>query len=164
VAVETALYWIAQSSPTGFGVLHGYSNVAEVCLALWEAGERLEIRDWRLDKARLKSNVEQTCDVLRRYARAFPIGQPQAWLSLGSYKWLSGQHGQARQAWRKSLTAAERLAMPYQQAQALYELGRHLPVHDSNRRVYLGRAVEIFSRLKAKYDLGRTQMVLDESF
>ncbi|MBE7473750.1 MAG: hypothetical protein DPW09_38905 [Anaerolineae bacterium] len=163
-AVEIALHWIAQSSPTGFGVLHGYSNAAEVCLALWEAGERLEIRDWRLDKERLKSNVEQTCDALRRYGRAFPIGQPRAWLSLGSYQWLAGQHGQARKAWKKSLAAAERLAMPYEQAQALYELGRHLPVHDSNRRVYLSRAIEIFSQLSAKYDLARARMVLDESF
>jgi len=162
-AVETALHWIAQSSPTGFGVLHGYSSAAEVCLAMWEAGERLEIRDWRLDKESLKSNVEQICDVLRRYARAFPIGQPRAWLSLGSYQWLVGHQGQARQAWRKSLAAAERLAMPYEQAQALYELGRHLPAHDPNRQVYLSRAVEVFGRLSAKYDLARVRMVLDES-
>ncbi|NJN99295.1 MAG: hypothetical protein HC875_36975, partial [Anaerolineales bacterium] len=38
-AVETALPLIVESSPTGFGILHGYSNVVELCLELWEGEE-----------------------------------------------------------------------------------------------------------------------------
>ena len=115
------------------------------------------------DVPNLKSNAGQTCHILRQYARAFPIGQPRAWLWQGLYYGLSGQPGQAQAAWRKSLAAAERLSMPYEQAQALYEMGRHLPANDPKRQVYLSRAAQIFSQLEAKYDLSRTQVALDMS-
>ena len=36
-------------------------------------------------------------------------------------------------AWNKSLNAAERLAMPYEQGRAYYELGRHLPPDHPSR-------------------------------
>jgi tetratricopeptide (TPR) repeat protein len=123
-AVEAALQWMARSSPTGFGIVHGYNNVAEVCLALWEAQEGSGVGGRELESQN-KANAGQACQALRLYARAFPIGQPRAWLWQGLYEWLSGRPGRAKAAWRKSLAAAERLAMPYEQALALSELGRH---------------------------------------
>jgi hypothetical protein len=168
--VEVALQWIAQSSPTGFGLIHGYNNAAEVCLALWEMEEGLGVGGQGSDKENpksqipnLKSSAGQICHLLRQYARAFPIGQPRAWLWQGLYDWLSGQPGQAQTAWRKSLAAAERLAMPYEQAQALYEISRHLPTTDPNQQVYFTRAAQIFSQLEAKYDLERAQQALISS-
>ncbi|GIK43899.1 MAG: adenylate/guanylate cyclase domain-containing protein [Chloroflexota bacterium] len=175
-AAEAGVTWIGRSSPTGYGIIHGYNNVAEVCLALWEAEERLGVGGWGSEsqnrKSRqghasesqnLKSNAWQACQALRQYARAFPSGRPRAWLWQGLYEWLSGRPGKAYAAWRKGLAAAERLAMPYEQALTLYEIGRHLPAADPNRRPYLVRAAEIFRQLNAKYDLSRTQAVLNIS-
>jgi hypothetical protein len=154
-AVEAGLHWIARSSPTGFGMVHGYSDVAEVCLALWEAEDGLGVRDWGLGSQNPKSNALQAFKALHRYARAFPIGQPRAWLWQGWYEWLSGRRGRAKAAWRKSRAAAERLAMPYDQALVLSEMGRHLPAADPDRQIYLIRAAEIFNQLQAAYDLRR---------
>jgi hypothetical protein len=165
-AAEVAAHLIAQSSPTGFGIIHGYNNVAEVFLALWEATIVLDlnvINPKSMPKGavqNLKSNAWQTCQALRKYARAFPTGQPRAWLWYGLYTWLSGQPAKAQRAWQKSLVSAERLAMPYEQGLACYEIGRHLPLDDPARRVHLARAVEIFSQINAAYDLSRAQQAL----
>ena len=190
---------IAQSSPTGFGIIHGYNHVAEVYLALWEAESILDFRQsahWVmpiLDLAKLKnpnteienlksrqrhaargtqaseiqnlkSNAWQACQALHKYARAFPMGQPRAWLWQGLYGWLSGQPTQAYRAWRKSLAMAERLAMPYEQGLARYEIGRHLPLDDPARHVHLTRAAEIFSQINTTYNLTRTEQALTMSY
>jgi class 3 adenylate cyclase/tetratricopeptide (TPR) repeat protein len=175
-AAEACIHWLARSSPTGFGIIHGCNNVAEVCLALWETEEGLGVEGWGSESQNRKSkipkghnvenqklNASQACQALRQYARAFPIGQPRAWLWQGLYEWLSGRPGKAYAAWRKGLAAAERLAMPYEQALTLYEMGRHLSAADPNRRTHLTRAAEIFRQLNARYDLSRTQAVLNVS-
>lgn len=156
-AAEAAVYYITESSPTGFGIIHGYNNAAEVCLALWEAAITSDAA--QVEANTLKANAEQTCQALHKFARAFPIGQPRAWLWQGLYEWLSGRPAKARAAWQKSLAAAQRLEMPYEQALALYELGRHWPANDPHRRTHLTRAADIFSQLKARYDLERVQQV-----
>jgi predicted ATPase len=184
-AAEVAASLMAQSSPTGFGIIHGYNNVAEVYLTLWEAESILDFRQkahgvWpildlakfkdsntetplRHDVENLKSNAWQACQALHKYARAFPVGQPRAWLWQGLYDWLSGQPATAYRAWRKSLTKAEHLAMPYEHGLAYYEIGRHLPLDDPARRVHLTRATEIFSQINTIYDLTRTEQALTMS-
>jgi hypothetical protein len=182
-AAEVAAHLIAQSSPTGFGIIHGYNNVAEVFLALWEAETILDLtgknpnieilQEHNIqnpkskipkghDVQNLKSNAWQTYQALRKYARAFPAGQPRAWLWYGLYTWLSGQPAKAQRAWQKSLVLAERLAMPYEQGLARYEIGRHLPLNNPVRQVHLARAAEIFSQINAAYDLSRAQQALAE--
>ena len=185
-AAEVAASLMAQSSPTGFGIIHGYNNVAEVYLTLWEAESILDFRQsahwvWpildlakfkdpnaetplRHDVENLKSNTWQACQALHKYARAFPIGQPRAWLWQGLYDWLSGQPATAYRAWWKSLAMAERLAMPYEQGLARYEIGRHLPLDDPARRAHLTRAAEIFSQINTTYNLTRTEQALTMSF
>jgi hypothetical protein len=163
-AAEVAANLIAQSSPTGFGIIHGYNNVAEVFLALWEAETILDLtgKNPKSKIQNLKWSAWQTCQALRKYARAFPAGQPRAWLWYGLYIWLSGQPAKAQRAWQKSLVLAERLAMPYEQGLARYEIGRHLALDDPARRVHLARAAEIFSQISAAYDLSRAQQALAE--
>ena len=92
------------------------------------------------------------------------MGQPRAWLWQGLYDWLSGRPATAYRAWGKSLAMAERLAMPYEQGLARYEIGRHLPLDDPARRVHLTRAAEIFRQINTTYDLTRTEPALTMSF
>jgi eukaryotic-like serine/threonine-protein kinase len=49
--------------------------------------------------------------------------------------------------------------MPYERGMACYELGRHLPLQDPDRRVQLTRARETFNQLGATYNIERTQAV-----
>jgi hypothetical protein len=55
-------------------------------------------------------------------------------------------------AWNKSLNTAERLAMPYEQGRAHYELGRHLPPGHPARREHLTQACEIFTGIGASHE------------
>jgi len=63
----------------------------------------------------------------------------------GLYDWLDNKPNQARRAWRKSLVAAQKLGMPYDEALAHYEYGRNAT--GAERETNFARAREIFDRL-----------------
>lgn len=148
---ERTLAMINQTSPMEITSLDGYSGVTSVYVALWEArrGRSLAERE-ALARAAFKA-----CNALHHYAQIFPIGQPRAWLWHGLYQWAAGREAHAYKAWRKSLEAAERLLMPYDQGLAHYEIARH--AGGSQRRRHLTRAGEIFAQLGASDDLARVQ-------
>ena len=77
--------------------------------------------------------------------RIYPIAKPRAWLWQGLYDWLDGKPGRARRAWQKSLAMAQKLAMPYDEALAYYEVGRHAT--GTEQETNLTYANEIFGRL-----------------
>jgi hypothetical protein len=93
----------------------------------------------------LKKLARAACKSLHRCARLFPVAQPRAWLWQGVYKWLDGKPVRARLAWGQSLAAAQRLGMPYDEALALYEIGRHAAGDEQGAN--LTGAYEIFDRL-----------------
>jgi len=146
----------AEDLSLAYTLLPGAASVAEVSLALWEACSY----PLSPERKAFAESAWKTCRALR-YTRRLPIGRPSAWLWQGVYAWLAGKPSQARTAWQKSLRAAERLAMPYEQGLAHYELGRHLGADEPARQVHLRRACNIFTRLHAAYDLGRAQQVLE---
>jgi tetratricopeptide (TPR) repeat protein len=155
IADRTA-HLITRSRPTAAHVFEGYAGMAEVYLALWEAstiGNHMPP-----ERKTLLRSARQACQALHRFARVFPIGQPRTWLCQGLYEWLAGKPDRAHKAWQKSLTAAERLAMPYEQGRAHYEIGRHLPPDDPGRQEHLIHAREIFTQLEAVYELAREEM------
>jgi hypothetical protein len=149
LAAQRAARLIAQSQPFAVHILEGYASVAEVYLTLWEAGDHAAARPAR-----------QACAALRQYARAIPVARPRAWLWQGLGAHLSGHHRRGLAAWRKSLAAAERLAMPCEQGRAHYQLGRHLPPGDPSRLAHLTRAGEIFADIGAVYELGHIQAAM----
>lgn len=79
----------------------------------------------------------------------------QSWLWQGLYEWLSGHPRKAHQAWRKSLAAAQRLAIPYEQTLVYYEPGRHAA--EPERTTYLAQACRIFAHVGATYDVLNAQ-------
>jgi eukaryotic-like serine/threonine-protein kinase len=116
-AAEAAARLIAKfRAPTAHYLLEGYAGVAEVHLALWEAGQ---------DSSDTSRPARRACRDLRGFARIFPIGKPRARLWQGRLAHLSGQTERAQAAWRTGLAAAERLGMPFEAALAHAELGRH---------------------------------------
>lgn len=174
-AAETAAQLIKQTSVFMFWVMEGYAGPAEVFLALWETKTISDFRQrapWVLpildlsepeannrksEIQNLKSKSRQACQAMRAFARIFLFARPRAWLYQGLCYWLAGQPNQAHRAWRKSLVIAERLAMPYEQGRAHYEIGRHLSPDDPAREDHLARSGEIFARLGAAFDVARTQ-------
>ena len=134
---------LAKSEPTGVVTFDADWGAAEVYTTLWEmslAGPPAERQAWQLATG-------QICRELRRFARVFPIGWPLFHLYSGLAAWHSGHPRRAYKAWRQSITAAERMGLPYIQARAHYEIGRHLPAENPDRADHLTRATAIFVRL-----------------
>lgn len=121
-----------------------YSNVAHVYLALWEkSGTQRE-------KSEMKALAGRACLALRKFARTYPIAKARALLWQGLYDWLDGKPRSAQKNWHKSLAAAQKMSMPYDEALVYREMGRHAA--GSERDLNLAHANEIFGRLGVALD------------
>jgi tetratricopeptide (TPR) repeat protein len=145
----------AGSEPTSHYVLAGYAGMAEVYLGLWESG-----RGDAVLAEEMAGKVYPVCKTLHTFAKMHPVGHPLAWLYQGLAHWLAGKARKARRCWSESLAAAERLAMPYEQGLAHYELGRWAEYSDPQRREHLSRAAELFQQTAAKHDLTLAEKAL----
>ncbi|HWE38852.1 MAG TPA: AAA family ATPase [Isosphaeraceae bacterium] len=145
-AADAAACIIRRSPPMVGYSLEGYSAVAEVYLALIEAGAADPSLPARARRARR---------ALRGIARVFPTGLPRARLCDGLSHRLAGRPRRAQSSWRRGLDLAESLAMPFEQALLHAAIGRHLDPHDPSRRRHLDQARARFERLGARWDLGK---------
>jgi hypothetical protein len=149
MAADQAANLIARSKPIAVSILEGYAGVTEVYLSLWAAGDRSARRP-----------AYQACATFRRYARALPIARPRAWIFQGLAAHLTGRQRHAAAAWQKSLALAERMALPYEQGRALYEIGRSAQADLTARTALLARAAEIFEDIGAAYELVKVQAAM----
>jgi class 3 adenylate cyclase len=120
-----------------------YAVTAEVAIALWHASRQ----DGHGDESAARAAAGQAVRYLRRYARAFPIGQPRSLLCEGLVAWVGGRPARARRAWRRSAAAAARLGMRYDELLAHRQLGRH--GDGSEREQHLAHAQELHAQLQA---------------
>ncbi len=144
-AADRTLRTLEATRPVAYWTFDGLAAVAEAALGLWEASGSVADEE----RSRL------ACKAARAYAKVFPIGAPFASLWEGLFAQLEGAPGRARQSWERCLAEAERLRMPYEHARALFEIGRHLPAGDAQRRGHLARAEAIFAELHAEHDRAR---------
>lgn len=151
-AADMALQVMEPSPPLVY-LLPAYTALAEVYVRLWEASGQSAAGKT------LKQSATRALQVLKKGFRAFPINQPSVWRIQGDINWLSGDLDDARKAWQKSLSTAEQLTMPYEQALAHYEIARHLDTQNPVRQEHVTRAAEIFARLGAIYQLARIRML-----
>lgn len=101
-----------------FDLLDVFAGPAEVLLTLWEQG------------VATPDEAKQGCKVISSYARNYPFGRPRAdWLN-GRYAWLAGKPQEAEKLWARGLERATALAMPYERALILAEMGRALEQAD----------------------------------
>jgi class 3 adenylate cyclase/tetratricopeptide (TPR) repeat protein len=146
-ALETAgqvMNLTKKSTPSYYAAITGYTGPAEVYLTLWET---------KYGAPKLEQHAREACRTLGKYARVFPIGQAWFRRCQGRYDWLAGKHSKALNAWSQSLARAEKLGMLYDQGLAHYEIARHLSRDDPAHREHASRAIDIFSRVNAIYDL-----------
>jgi class 3 adenylate cyclase/tetratricopeptide (TPR) repeat protein len=96
-----------------------YSNVAYIYLALWERSETLR------EKSEMKLFARQACRALHQFSWIHPIAKSRVLLWQGLYDWLNGKPRSAQEKWKKSLATAQKMSMPYDEALAYREIGRH---------------------------------------
>jgi tetratricopeptide (TPR) repeat protein len=158
---DKALDLMAQAPANVYSALEAYAGVAEVYLGLWERALETALDSGHAPLSTdMRAYAQQACQVVRRYARLFPIGRPRAHLWQGLWYWLAGRADQATRLWHQGLTAAQRFQMPYEQGLTYYELGRHLPRSDPQRQAYLQHAIAIFEGLEAAYDAAQARGAL----
>jgi hypothetical protein len=69
--------------------------------------------------------------------------------------WLDGDKRRAERLWAHGLAAAQRLAMPYEQAMLHYDMGRL-----AGRRRAVADARDLFGQIGATYHLAQTRDAL----
>lgn len=149
---EYALRAADAASVMVFTCLLGYASAAEVALAVAQAADQPNTRRERLRLA------QHACGQLRHATRIAPFSRARVLLLDGRYHWLAGHRQQAMRAWRQSLALAERYDLPYEQACAHLELGRHAP--GDERDAHVQRAGQIFGQLGATFEAGQAQAAL----
>lgn len=118
-SANSAARLLGRFQPTAVHVLDGYVGLAEVYLGLWE-------RSPAAGRApAMRRNLAAAMRGVATFARVFPLGQPGFHRMRGLQAWLRGHRRAAHRHWARSLAAAERLAMPYEQAEAHLAIGRH---------------------------------------
>jgi predicted ATPase/DNA-binding SARP family transcriptional activator len=127
--------------------LEAHAGIPEVCLALLERDKAVGV-----DPAEVRATAAGGLRRLRRYARTFPMARPRALACLGWSHSLHGRHRAAHRAWTRAIREAERLAMPWELANAHHQLGRHLTAGERSplgldRTEHLARATSTFEAL-----------------
>ncbi len=148
-AADTAYRAIAQATPILVSTFDGYAGCVETYLTLWERGDR-----------QYREQAHLALKKLDGLARVFPICRPRAWLYRGRIAAADGRPQRALDAWRRGRQIALDLEMPYEAARARYEIGRHLPEGDAERRRQFEEAARVFEAVDATHELG---LVLKEA-
>ena len=142
----------------------GFALIVLVPLALWEAWVDPDHANLREavnrpgSQGAWKRDAQMALRVFHSYAGHFPIARARTLLYQGLYHWLSDQHQDAQTSWLESLQAARKLDMPYDEALACLELGRHA-VGEAQKE-YLEYASRIFTRCNSAFELKLTQALL----
>jgi len=155
-AAETASQIIARQKAGAAQLNVPFVHLAEVYLALWES----EPNRLSSDSRAYAKEAQRLCRAMRmtRYA-----ARVRALRCQGLHDWLTGKSSKAMKTWQDSLSQAQKLNMPFEEAQAYYEIGRHLPETDPIRAEHLARARELFAKMGAKYDLALVEAALDST-
>eukprot|EP00002_Diphylleia_rotans_P034920 TRINITY_DN7555_c0_g1_i1.p1 TRINITY_DN7555_c0_g1~~TRINITY_DN7555_c0_g1_i1.p1 ORF type:complete len:2453 (-),score=413.18 TRINITY_DN7555_c0_g1_i1:295-7653(-) len=95
------------------------------------------------DRKRLEKLLRQVCDLLNKYAQAFPVGLPRATLWQGLLEQQIGNSKQAVKTWAKCAREADVISLPWERAQALLLLAN--TSSDANEKMkLLSKAQAIF--------------------
>lgn len=118
------------------------------------------------DPDALEKIAQEWLDRLAEFGRIYSVAKPRALLLHGQFLETMGsgsaKQKQAHAAFKTSLDVARKNKMPYDEALALYELGKHAEAHQ-NRMNNLKRAQDLFEQCGAMYDFERCRQQLQRA-
>jgi eukaryotic-like serine/threonine-protein kinase len=138
-AVRAGLAEAAQAGMLRMWLGEALTMLAEVALALQARGHDPAV-------------AADADDLLRGFAAGCPVAEARALRVTGLRQWQAGRRPRAVRAWRRSLDAARRLDLPYDEAMAHLQLGRHLGPTEATpggwgREEHLARSRELLAAL-----------------
>lgn len=134
------------SAPNQIIMADGITNLAEVYLSLWAAGQE-----------NYRPQAQEVCRLLNRYGRVFAIVAARAAIMQGFYEQLMGNPAGAKRLWHKGLTLAQQLGMNFEVGLAHFYLGRYASRPERNN--HLAQAKTTFQELGAIGDLARLETI-----
>jgi len=147
---------LAKLSTVGsYASIVSYTGAAETYLELAErarrraAGARADGAD---DARELLRRARAACAQLRRFALLYPFAGPAHLRYRAQLAALEGHPRAARRGFARSIAAARRLAMPYDEAQALWLASRYAPEAGAEPG-HAEAAREIFTKLRCAWHL-----------
>jgi class 3 adenylate cyclase/tetratricopeptide (TPR) repeat protein len=146
--------------PQVYSLLMGYRMVAQVTFEAWEQGKCFDVAGWR-SKHEIKKTAQTLLKLFNKYDNTFLIGKPSLHYFLGWSHWLDGRNKQAFKEWQSGAEKAKELAMPWDEANALREMGRRTN-DESKRNEYLKSALELFTASHAIHDVAVTKSYLNK--
>jgi tetratricopeptide (TPR) repeat protein len=155
-SARQALAHLRCTQPVGYWVQHSTAATCEVFLGLLE-------RQWAPAEGEahaVAQQAHQAVACMQEYLRRFPLGRGHGPLWAGVLAWQYGRPRRGFRLWRRAISAAERYALPYEDARAHYELGRHLPLYDPARGQHLAAAQRAFAGLGCAVELHWTERAL----
>ncbi len=144
--------------PQVYSLLVAYRIAAQVTFEIWEQGKTFHVPGWST-ASEIHKTVVKLLRLLRKFKPAFPIAEPSYLYFEGMQKWMEGKRDAAFKKWRASAETARKLSMPWEEANALREIGKHST--GEPRREHLQKAFDLFSSSHAKYDAGETKKLLE---
>src|SRR5258706_9798812 len=100
-----------------------YRMVAQVTFEAWEQVKTFNVHGWRT-KSELAKTFSTLIKLFKKYEHTFPMGAPSLLYSQGCQKWMEGKQDVAFKYWQASAESAKRLAMPWDEANAVREMGK----------------------------------------
>ena len=126
-------------TPTSYSSLEGYASLAEVTLMLRQLDP--------IQFGSLKKEARTILTAYRKFARVFPIGQPNLAFCQGWQLWLGGNQSAALARWERGLAGARRMGMRLDEAKLLGAFGRTTPDRYPQA---LAQAQQLFEETEAK--------------
>ena len=141
--------WI-EKAPTAasFSTVYAYLGAAEGYLELADRARRRGAAD----AGELLGRARAACAQLRRFALLFPFAGPAHLRYRAQLVALEGDRRAARRGFDRAIELSRRLAMPYDEAQALWLASRYFP---DRARTEAARA--IFARLGCAWHLAQLE-------
>jgi hypothetical protein len=106
--------------------------------------------------------AQLVCRMLDGFARTFKFGGPGTRFCRAKLHWATGEREKAQRLWRDSIAAAQRLAMPFEEAKARLDLAKTLAAESPERQEHLARARELFVQLQCAWELNEVNAALGQ--
>ena len=132
--------------PSIFYMYIGFNAMIESCIAIIMAFPMD-------DTSHYKNFVNKISKIYENHATAYPICQSSYRYARGTVLWMLGKKKRAFKQWEICLESAEKVDMPYEQALALYSLGKFDVVKHELSVNYLDQSMKIFRKLGASHQL-----------
>jgi class 3 adenylate cyclase/tetratricopeptide (TPR) repeat protein len=156
--LEVALSNVVALPQTLYSLLTSYRSVAQITFEAWEQGLIFDVPGWKTT-LEIKNTAITLLKLMKKFKPAFPMSEPAHLYFMGMQNWLENKTDLAFKNWQASIEVAKRLSMPWEEANAWRELGKHS--QGIVQEQALLKAIDLFRSCGATYDMHQTKNLLD---